>query len=385
MRINIIDKVDCCGCTACASACPKSAITMSADGFGFKIPEVNEDLCIDCGRCLKVCQFNKNYNRYSNFEKPIVYGVRHNDEQELAKSQSGAASWAIIQTFLESAGIVYGASFENVYHVSHTKAINLFEAQKFRGSKYVQSDLDGVFSSIKNDLKDGNRVLFIGTGCQVAGLKSYIPIALHDKLFTVDLVCHGTPSPAVWTEYIKYLENKHKSKATNAAFRNKRFGWHSHIETIKMKNQVRELENTSFRKLFYDHVIVRKSCTKCPFTNIHRVSDITIADFWGWEKYYTEWNDNMGVNVLFVNSEKGMRLFKQMSPYISSIKSSLEKCIQPQMKAPITANYNIMEHAESLFRKGGYKALACRYGDLNPLFRMKTFIGNSLRKIGIRR
>lgn len=384
MRINIEDRRNCCGCTACATVCPIGAITMTPDVMGFLYPVIDDASCIDCGLCAKSCQFHDEYNRYQNFESPIVYGVRHIDEKELDNSQSGAASWAIIEAFLADEGSVYGASFDTVYHVAHSKANTINEAQKFRCSKYVQSDMRGVYSAIKDELKADRRVLFFGTGCQVAGLKSAIPLKLHERLLAVDIVCHATPSPAVWESFVRYIEKKYNSKVINTAFRNKKFGWHSHVETLQLERDNKEVESTSFRKLFYDHVIVRPSCTECHFTNLQRVGDMTICDFWGWEKYYTEWNDNKGVSVLMLNSQKGKEFFEALKPFILYKDSDSEKCMQPQMKAPIIANMSIIRDAEKVFAKKGYLGLAKKYGNQSLAFLFKEAVRPVLHFLRIR-
>ena len=206
--IKIVEKKDCCGCTACASICPHNSITMKPDVMGFLYPVVDMTSCVECGLCEKVCQFHDDYKRYGNYNVPEVYGCRHKDLEELSHSQSGAAAWAITQTFLESPGVVYGVGYESVTHIVHKRATSLDECQEFRGSKYVQSDLRGVFRQVKNDLKEGYRVLFFGTACQVSGLKSYIPVSLHERLFIVDIVCHATPSPAFWKSYVEYMQCK---------------------------------------------------------------------------------------------------------------------------------------------------------------------------------
>lgn len=384
MRINIQDARDCCGCTACAAVCPMGAITMQPNVMGFLYPVIDDSRCIDCSLCAKTCQFNDHYKRHKNYDSQVIYGIRHKDEKELEKSQSGAASWAIIEAFLQVPGSVYGAAFQTVYHVAHSKACSLDDAQKFRCSKYVQSDLRGVFTDVKNELKEGCRVLFFGTGCQIAGLKAAIPDKLQNELMTIDIVCHAGPSPAVWESYVRYVEDKNQNKVLSAAFRNKRFGWHSHIETFVLDNSTKEIESISFRKLFYDHVIVRPSCTKCYFTNMQRVGDMTICDFWGWEKYYSEWNDNKGVSVLMLNSERGREFFEELRKFILFKESSAEKCIQPQLQTPITANMQVIENAERIFAKKGYKGLARKYGNKNSIYLFKEAIRPILKALKLK-
>ncbi|MBO7293903.1 MAG: Coenzyme F420 hydrogenase/dehydrogenase, beta subunit C-terminal domain, partial [Bacteroidaceae bacterium] len=217
MRINISNPADCCGCTACESICAHNAIKMKADQLGFLYPQIDDSACVDCGLCNKVCMFKEEYQPIDSYEQPEVYGVRHIDEEELAKSQSGAAFWAFAEYLLEEGYIIYGVGYDKNLRVIHKRVENKTECQELRGSKYTQSDLRGIFREIKKNLQSGEKNLFVGTPCQVAGLKSYIPKRLQDNLLTIDLVCHAVPSPKVWEEYVKWIENKYNDKlvATN--------------------------------------------------------------------------------------------------------------------------------------------------------------------------
>lgn len=219
--IQIKDKADCCGCTACASRCPKNAITMEPDTLGFKYPKVDLDKCIDCGLCEKVCAFNDNYDKSLNLKEPEIYAARHKDIHEIETSRSGAAFIAISDYILENGGIVYGVGYKDHFRVAHKRATTKEERNEFKGSKYVQSDLDGIFRQVKEDLKQGNTVLFSGTPCQTAGLNSYIGKKFRENLVLVDIVCHGVPSPYIWQDYLTYLENKYKSKIIKVNFRDK--------------------------------------------------------------------------------------------------------------------------------------------------------------------
>lgn len=358
--IKIVEKKDCCGCTACASICPHNSITMKPDVMGFLYPVVDMTSCVECGLCEKVCQFHDDYKRYGNYNVPEVYGCRHKDPEELSHSQSGAAAWAITQTFLESPGVVYGVGYESVTHIVHKRATSLDECQEFRGSKYVQSDLRGVFRQVKNDLKEGYRVLFFGTACQVSGLKSYIPVSLHERLFIVDIVCHATPSPAFWKSYVEYMQCKYKSEIVKVDFRDQVFGWHSHEESFYFANG-KKVSSHIFRTLFYDHLIIRDSCLNCPFTNLKRISDITLSDFWGWEKHYQEWHDNKGVSLFLINSDKGRLLYQQSQIYLSFIRSDMEKCLQPQLQHPAEEPHDFYSIPQ-LFKKDGFIGVARKYG-----------------------
>lgn len=234
--IKITDPKDCCGCTACASICAHDAITMEPDTLGFLYPKVDESKCVDCGLCDKVCQFNDNYDRSLNLEKPIAYAARHKDINEVMKSRSGAAFVAISDYILEQGGVIYGAGYKDHFRVAHKRATTKEERDEFRGSKYVQSDLTGVFRQVKEDLKNGLTVLFSGTPCQTSGLNAYVGKRLRENLILVDIICHGVPGPFLWRDYIAYLERKQGDQIVTVNFRDKElYGWKAHKESYIFK------------------------------------------------------------------------------------------------------------------------------------------------------
>lgn len=363
-----INDYNCCGCTACASICPKEAIEMTPNALGFYYPRLDASKCVDCGLCKKVCQFNKDYERFINFDTPIVYGGRCKDEHQLKKSQSGGASYAIIAKFFEEGeGFAYGACL-NGTHVEHICVSNLTDAERFRGSKYVQSDIRGIFTQIKNQLVEGNRVLFFGTPCQVAGLRSYVGKTLHENLIVVDLVCHSIPSPKVWQDYCSYIEKKYKEKPQTISFRDKSLGWHSSVETFQFSNE--KVKSTTFANcFFYSHVAVRKSCSECPYTNFNRVGDLTISDFWGWEKHHKEWNDNLGVSLILVNSDKGKNMVARLDNMIL-IQSDRNECLQEQLQKPITLPSNIDKFVQD-YQKYPFRFILYKYGDIGVYYQLK--------------
>lgn len=331
--IHITKPSECCGCTACANICNHGAITMQPDKLGFLYPEVDNVKCINCGLCEKVCAFNDNYDKSSNLPKPIAYGARHKDIDEVMRSRSGAVFVAISDYILENGGVVYGAGYIDHFRVVHKRATTKEERDEFRGSKYVQSDLNTIFKQIKKDLKDGLAVLFSGTGCQTAGLTSYIGKKLRCNLILVDLVCHGVPSPYLWRDYLTYLENEKRAKIQEVNFRDKsQFGWEAHKETFRFNGSE---NNVSVDTCFYKRIMLRPSCSECHFCNTSRPSDITIADFWGWNKQGIKINnDNKGLNLVLVNTNKGVEIFSAISHMLTLVDADDRYYLQPNLCHP---------------------------------------------------
>lgn len=381
--INIIDKADCCGCTACASVCTHKAITMKPDSLGFLYPEVDINKCTNCGLCEKVCAFNDNYDKSLNLENPEAYGARHKDIHEVETSRSGAAFIAISDWILEQGGVVYGVGYKDHFRVAHKRATTKEQRNEFKGSKYVQSDLEDTFLQVKNDLKDGKMVLFSGTPCQTAGLNSFIGKRLRENLFLIDIVCHGVPSPYIWRDYIVYYEKKYKKKIVFVDFRDKKeYGWWRHKETFTMENNVKLTPKcVPFTNLFYKHIMFRLSCGSCHFCNTIRPSDITIADFWGWEKINPEFNkDDKGISLLLINTEKGKELFKAINKRLYTFQAKLEDCLQPNLKQPSVLNPKSQEF-ERVYNKYGIKYVLMKYTDLAVSKQIQHFIRKIKNKL----
>ena len=358
--IQIKDKADCCGCTACASICPKDAIIMEPDILGFKYPSVDLSKCIDCGLCEKVCAFNENYDKSLNLEEPEIYAARHKDIHEIETSRSGATFIAISDYILENGGIVYGVGYKDHFRVAHKRATTKEERNEFKGSKYVQSDLDGIFRQVKEDLKQGNTVLFSGTPCQTAGLNSYIGKKLRENLVLVDIVCHGVPSPYIWRDYLSYIEKKYKNKVVKVDFRDKsRMGWSGHIESFVFDNG-KKIESKIYTILFQQNIMLRQSCGKCFFTNFKRPSDLTIGDYWGWKKISDNFNaDNKGCSLVFINTKKGYEIFLVISKFMHLIHANMNLCIQPNLIKPSIVNPKT-KHFVYIYKNKGLKSLILR-------------------------
>lgn len=360
--IQVQDKRECCGCTACASICNHEAIHMQVDEMGFKYPVVDISKCVECGLCEKVCAFQEHYDTASNYQEPFVYAVRHKNNKEIKTSRSGAMFTALSDFIFERKGIVYGVGFADHFRGVHKRITNREDCKDLKGSKYVQSDLTDIFRSVKKDLADGFPVLFSGTPCQTSGLHSFLGKKEWENLYLCDIVCHGVPSPKVWADYLEYVETKENRLIEKVNFRDKERGWKAHFESFVFQGGKKIITRT-FTDLFYKHLILRPSCSSCKFTNTRRPSDITIADFWGWEKAVPGFNDDdLGCSLVFVNTPKGDQLFKHILPEIHAIQTDLAHCMQPNLEHPSVFSPKYDSFWEDYQRKG-FDFVVKKYGD----------------------
>ena len=347
--------------------------------MGFLYPVVDKGKCVDCGLCEKVCAFNDHYDTSLNLPQPDAYAARHKDMKEVETSRSGAAFIAISDYILENGGVVYGAGYTDHFRVVHKRATTKEERDEFKGSKYVQSDMNTVFRQVKKDLKDGLTVLFSGTPCQTAGLNAYIGRKLREHLILVDIVCHGVPGPNLWRDYIAYLEKKQGDKICWVNFRDKQeYGWAAHRETFKF---VKGGGKMIFTYLFYQHIMFRPSCRKCHFANTKRPSDITIADYWGWEKTDPDINkDDKGVSLILINTEKGRKLFDTIKDRMTVIPAELENCMQPNLLHPSVFNQK-WKNFEKDYERKGFEYVMKKYGEDNWRHKVRKVLRRVKRKI----
>ena len=379
--INVQDKSQCCGCTACKSVCSRQAITMEPDALGFLYPKVDLGKCVDCGLCERACAFTQERDLPKDGEYPICYAARHKNIEDVKLSRSGAAFIAFSDRILADDGAVYGASFDLDLVVRHSRATTKQERDAFRGSKYVQSDLGDAFASVKKDLACGKPVLFSGTACQVSGLKSFIPKSLQEKLYTLGVICHGVPSPFLFRDYLSYTEKKHKKKVVSFNFRDKSLnGWSDHIESMVLSDGER-VSSTVFTHLFYRNNALRECCYKCPYANTNRVEDITIGDFWGYENVVPDFNqDNRGCSLVLINSHKGKSLFEQSSEDLVCANVPLEKCLQRNLVHP-TPRPDDRVSFEKGYARSGFKFVEKKYITLPLLKRIKRKLIGYGRKL----
>lgn len=307
--IKIDKKENCCGCTACYSICPKKAITMVEDSEGFKYPKVDKSKCIDCKLCEKVCPILNKSKAKSIKEAKVI---RTKDKKILGQSTSGGFFTPISEYIIKNGGYVFGALFKE-NKIMHKSINKTEELEKFRGSKYVQSDLGNTFLEVKDLLDKDKYVLFSGTPCQINGLKSFLRRD-YDKLYTVDVVCHGTPSPLLFRKYVEYIERKYKSKIKKINFRNKTYGYH--VGTMKIEFENGKTYYGSARtdymlKPFFKEISSRPTCYECKFKTRDHISDFTIYDCWSANKINNQIkDDDKGYTNLIINTKRGKELLK---------------------------------------------------------------------------
>lgn len=320
---EIIKRNRCTGCTACMNNCPKGAISFKEEKDGFKYPVIDQDKCIDCGLCKKNCPV-LNTKKNESLNKCFV-GYNKNSSERLNAS-SGSIFSLIANYILDNGGVVVGAAFNENHclkHIAIEKKDNLWPLRK---SKYLQSDLDHIFSYIRGQLKT-KKVLFVGTPCQVAGIKSFIKN--NDNLITIDLFCHGVPSPKLFTKYVKELEDTNNDKLINYDFRDNSTGWDSYSNraTFKNKEIITNRRKNEYMQLFLSDIALRESCYNCNFKLGNKYSDLTLGDFWGVKKYYPEMYIKEGVSAIIINTEKGVNVFETLKDDIKYKACKIEEII----------------------------------------------------------
>lgn len=331
------EKKDCTGCGACAAKCLKNAIVMKPDEEGFLYPDIQESICIRCNLCMKVCP--QNGNNYVNNGVIGFWGGKIKDESILMKSSSGGAFSAICNV-LDDDAIICGATYDEKLKVHHSWCVNGDGIDIFRKSKYLQSNVGNIYGEVKRFLNEGKTVLFSGTACQISGLYAYLGDK-PDRLYTVDLICHGVPSQKVFDAYLRSLQKKEGMDICKFSFRDKSYFWGDwEIGTAfgndkQWKHQAwgQDFYMSGFlRALFY-----RPVCYSCQYANseIKRPADLTIGDFWGSKSVNPSYDDKKGSSLIVVNSEKGNALILKMQEIMELTLVDRERAVKE--------NHNLIE------------------------------------------
>lgn len=331
----MIEKVGikCTGCTACFATCPLGAITMIENNEGFETPKVDEKICTKCGLCQKNCPVLN--TSYKNTTNPKCFAFMADDKIR-QESASGGAFPLLAYHFLELDGYVAGAIWDKNWGVKHIVSNKKEDIELMRGSKYLQSSMENCYKEIKELLIANKKVLFTGTPCQVAGLKSFLSKD-YENLYTAEIICHGTPSPKVFKKYLE--ENFDINSLNKIKFRSKKRGWGCGILEIESKNKIIELERNEYYEAFLKNVTLKKSCGECKFNMLPRQADITIGDFWGINKFNKKYNDEKGTSVILVNNPKGKILLEILN-------KSSKLLRKVPIKYAIPHNHNIINSSK---------------------------------------
>jgi len=366
---------DCVGCGACSAACPKRCVLMECDDEGFLYPRADMSVCVRCGACLKACPVasSRNFDQYDRSPVSVLACKSVNEELRMASS-SGGIFGLLAEAVAGLGGVVFGARFDESLCVNHGFAAAVEGLRAFYGSKYVQSRTDVAYAEVRSFLDQGRPVLFSGTPCQTAGLKSFLGRE-YDGLFCVDFICHGVPSPKAWRRYLDFQESKAGSSAVNASFRDKRYGWKTYAASIIFKDGSEYCETNDkdpYMMAFLSDLCLRPSCHACMFKMPRGKADITLADFWGVQDVMPEMDDDRGTSLVFVNSVKGKALFDMIKDRVLSKEADAAKVIARNPSAVSSAP---MKPEREMFFRGldstPFDALSAKYCGSGRMARLR--------------
>lgn len=341
--IEIKNKVDCCGCNACGDACAHDAITFKTDIEGFWYPEVDKEKCVDCGLCEKVCPIiNIKELKKNDLPQSICYAAEHKNMEVVFDSTSGGLFSALADIMYKSNGYVGGAVFNEDFSVRQYISNNKEDLIMIRSSKYLQSSLEGFFKQVRELVRKGENVLVCGSPCQMAALRAFLRKD-YDNLIIADYICRGTNSPKVWRKYLDSFEERYGSKVVYCKAKSKEYGWRNLTQKVILENgkHVYETKDQSNYTKGYlqTGVYCRPSCYDCKFKGYPRMSDITLADFWGIEKVNNSMEKNLGTSLVMVNSKKGVAYFEKVKKRINYVEvpfKSIESG-NPSLNKPLTS------------------------------------------------
>ena len=352
---------ECFGCGACVDICPQKAVSMHEDYESFCYPVIDRHKCVDCGLCESVCPLK--HIDFQSTNSVRSYVGTHKTKDIMYESSSGGAFTAIYQVLIKDGFIIYGAKYLDRFKVAHGRAVTEDECKLFRKSKYVQSDTVGIFNLIEQDLINGNKVLFSGVSCQCAALISYLDMKRisKDNLLTINILCHGVPSQAIFDKYIKEEEEKEKSHVCKYSFKNKipdKDKVNSRTAYVEFANghkYIRSRENDPFIRGYYSRLFYRPSCATCHFTRSERITDFTIADAWGIQKIKPNYSPIKGVSLILFNTERAKNYFNAIDNImdLEEVSPSWALASQQIFKMPTEVHEN-REKFFKLWRKKSF-------------------------------
>lgn len=334
-RLELIDKKTICpkekciGCTACINVCPAKAIEFKENEEGFLYPNINLEKCTNCGLCRKTCPILKKQKESKNLDKVKCYAAKSKDKSITKKSSSGGIFYYLAEHIINENGVVYGATM-NDFKVSHIRIKNINDLEKIQGSKYSQSNLNTIFSEVKQDLNENKKVLFSGTPCQILGLKSFLN-KKYKNLYTVSVICHGVLNDKLLSKRITEFENNFDTKIQNVIYKSKKHGWDkSSIEyQSEQINKCYQFTEDPLMYLYLNNLALRESCYNCPAKGLeNNVADLVLGDYWGLYHEHRDFYDNLGTSAIIVKTEQGKRLIKTILKQIDYIDTEYESIVK---------------------------------------------------------
>lgn len=361
---------DCCACGACMNICPHQAIVMNSDEAGFAYPIINPSLCVGCKMCKTVCDYQDDI---LSKNLPVKVYAAQSQNTDLLKSASGGVFASLASDFIAQNGVAYGVVLESDNGINaciYKKASAFKELEALCGSKYVHANTSYIYTEIKNTLEKDERVLFSGTPCQVAGLKSFLKKE-YDNLFTIDIICHGVPEERWFIDYINYIENKYGITVDNLVFRDKKHGWGRFTGRLdytnakgKKKKKFIISRDSSYYYYFLTCSSFRENCYSCKYATHKRIGDLTIGDYWGIEKEHPDeissldFDLSLGVSCIMVNTEKGDRLLSCCGHNLKRFESKYENVYRnnEQLQHPSTPGED-RKKIIKMYKESGYGSI----------------------------
>lgn len=348
MYLDSGDKSECFGCEACAQICRKQAISMLEDAEGFRYPSVEISSCVNCGLCKNVCPYA--YMPDMHYDNKYVFGGYHLNSETRFESTSGGAFSAIVDAFCDENYVVFGAEAKGLI-VFHSFISDKKELARFRKSKYSQSIIGPSYIYVRDFLKEGKKVIFSGTPCQIAGLISFLGNKSFENLLTVEVVCEGVPSPLYVRKLEQFIIKKYDSHIDSIDYRytgksflsNGKWDFQDMRISLKEKKKVLVKDRwfNPFWSVWLNHLMSRPSCYKCQFTTAGRIADITLGDLWGVHLYCPElYGKNGGSSLVVCNTEKGKAVFQKAKHYMYGHELRFEDALKYQSPMRKTINQN---------------------------------------------
>lgn len=369
----------CSGCGLCAHMCPHHAITMTVAADGFAYPKIDSTICTDCGVCKAVCPFNESTELTAKTTE--AYGLKHS-ESVRKESSSGGFFTLLSDYVLQNGGVIYGAVWTEDYTVTHIRADNAADRDRMRGSKYVQSDISGIFQSLKVDVSAGKLALFTGTPCQCAAVLQLFGKKRPDNLLVMDVICHGVLPKSLFDEYLAYIRKKNPDKTIESInLRDKRYGWQS-VGIGFTDGSVYHSAQDYFYKVYAMHALQRPSCFSCACARQTRFSDFTVGDFWGIQKSHPELYDDLGVSLVLVNTHRAKQLMPKLAENVEAVQVAEETYLpfQPNLCNPTRYGKRAKEF-KNYYQKHGYEQTAHRFFDVTLTRRINALGYKILKKI----